>query len=406
MSLTCEEMMRLPYLEKIKVVAGAQGLNKIISWVHVVEIPEVTEWVKGGELLFITGVTIQNNKEALFQLVKSISEKNLSGLVINVGPYIKETPQEVIDLANKLDFPIFELPFEVKLIEVTQSICSAIFTNKLEEDSMNNFMKEIILGNINISEEITNRAMLYGYNKKKSYYSLVVDIDDFRKYITTNNIEDEKRIWEIKITIQHIIDSIMYKYNKKHLFMVESDSFYLMIPVVNMTRITSDITIITEEIKRDVSQKIKGLTVSIGIGGVCAELKDCRMTFFTAQKALEILKREGKTNYISNYKELGVYRLFFDMSKFDEMENLFNETLFKLQEYDEKSSSNLLETLSLYFDENRNLGKAAEKMYIHRNTMKYRVKRIQEILNCDLKDEKTVFNITLCLKIGKFLNLI
>jgi len=88
------------------------------------------------------------------------------------------------------------------------------------------------------------------------------------------------------------------------------------------------------------------------------------------------------------------------------MENLFNETLFKLQEYDEKSSSNLLETLSLYFDENRNLGKAAEKMYIHRNTMKYRVKRIQEILNCDLKDEKTVFNITLCLKIGKFLNLI
>src|SRR5471030_691786 len=119
MSITCEEMMRLPYLEKIKVVAGEAGLNKIISWVHVVEIPEVTEWVKGGELLFITGITIQNNKEALLQLVKSISKKNLSGLVINVGPYIKETPQEVIDLANLINFPIFELPFEVKLIEVT-----------------------------------------------------------------------------------------------------------------------------------------------------------------------------------------------------------------------------------------------------------------------------------------------
>jgi PucR family transcriptional regulator, purine catabolism regulatory protein len=405
MSLTCEEMMRLPYLEKIKVVAGEVGLNKVISWVHVVEIPEVTEWVKGGELLFITGVTIQNNKEALLQLVRSISKKSLSGLVINVGPYIKETPQEVIDLANLINFPIFELPFEVKLIEVTQSICSAIFTTKLEEDSMNSFMKEIILGSISISEETLNRAMLYGYNIKKSYYSLVVDIDDFRNYIKNNGIEDEKKIWEIKITIRHIIDSIMFKYNKKHLLMVESDSFYIMVPVGNIARITSDITTITEEIKDDISERIKGLTVSVGIGGVCSELKDFKIASFMAQKALEILKREGKTSYISDYKELGIYRLFFDMSKFDEMKNLFNETLLKLQEYDEKSSSNLFETLSLYFNENRNLGQAAEKMYIHRNTMKYRIKRIQEILNCDLKDEKTVFNITLCLKIGKFLNL-
>src|SRR5665647_1548035 len=89
MFLTCDEMIKLPHLEKIKLVAGSGGIKRIITWAHVVELEDVTEWVKGGELLFITGVTIKNDTKALLKLVKDIEKKNLSGLVINIGPYIK-----------------------------------------------------------------------------------------------------------------------------------------------------------------------------------------------------------------------------------------------------------------------------------------------------------------------------
>lgn len=400
--VTCGSILKLYHLQKMKLVAGEGGLNRIITWVHVVELTEVTKWVKGGELLFITGVTIKDNVEALLKLVNDINKRNLSGLVINVGPYIKETPKEVIELANSIDFPIFEIPFEVKLIDITQAICKEIFTNKLRFESVNNFMKELIYGDIEVTDEITNRATLYGYSEKKCYCSLVIDINNFSGYIKKNNIKDEETILDIKTHIEQIIEHLMYRYSKKYLYMKHSDSFLLMVPV---DKELNDIKLIAEDIKRDIEEKINGLEVSIGIGGISSELKEFKKNVLRAQKSLEVSKKCGIKSGITNYKELGIYRLFFGMRKYDEMKNLYDETLEKLKEYDKKNSASLLKTLESYIDNQRNLGKTAEKLYIHRNTLKYRVKRIEEILESNLDEEEVIFNITLAIKIGNFLKL-
>lgn len=406
MFVTCKSILTLPGLEKMKIVAGKSGLNKVINWVHVIEVPEVVDWVKGGELLFITGVAIKDNTKALLKLVRDINDRNLSGLVINVGPYIKETPKEVIDLANDINFPIFELPFEVKLIDVTQTICRRIFTKKLQKESMNNFMKEIIFDDINITEETLVRASLYGYSKNITYCSLVVDIDNFASYLKSKKLYDEEIILNIKIRIQEIIDHIMYKNNKKYLYAIQSDAFFLMVPLEENDVAIKDIEYIADCIKEDISEKLEAITASIGIGGICDNLKNFKKAIFEARKALEITKHCGKKDCIVNYRDLGIYRLFFEMNTYKEMKNLYDETLLRLKEYDEKNSTNLLETLIMYLEENRNLGKTAEKLYIHRNTIKYRVKRIEEILVCDLKDDKTVFDIMLSIKAGVFLKLI
>ena len=405
MSLTCEEMVKLSHLEKIKLVAGNGGIKRIITWAHVIELDDVADWVKGGELLFITGVSIQNDTNALIKLVKDIEARNLSGLVINVGRYIKETPKEVIDLANAMNFPIFELPFEVKLIDVIQSICREIFNSRLKEESMNGFMKEVIFGNEKITTETLNKAVIYGYNSKKCYHSLVADIDNFKVYIKKNNIKEEKEIEELKTLIQQLIDSIMYKHNKKALCMIQSDSFINLVPMDKGKNNRDEVVHIAKEIKLIIKERIKGLTVSVGLGGGTTEIKYFSKIVFSAQKALDISKRNGKIDYVSDYKKTGVYRLFFDMSNYDEMRNLYEETLHKLEKYDTKNSSNLLETLEMYLEQQKNIGLSAEFLYIHRNTMKYRINRIEEILGCDLKDDNIIFHITLCIKIKKFLNI-
>jgi len=404
MFLTCEEMVKLPHLEKIKLVAGSGGIKRIITWAHVVELADVSEWVKGGELLFITGVSIQHDTNALIKLVKDIEDRNLSGLVINVGRYIKETPKEVIELANSMNFPIFELPFEVKLINVIQSICREIFNSRLKEESMNGFMKEIIFGNQRITEETLSKAVIYGYNSKKCYHSLVVDIDNFKGYIK-KNICEERNIEELKVFAQQLIDSIMYKHNKKALYMIQSDSFINLVPMDKGKNNRDEVIHIAKEIKLIVKERIKGLTVSIGLGGGTTEIKYFSKIVFSAQKALDISKRNDRIDYVSDYKKTGVYRLFFDMNNYDEMRNLYEETLYKLEKYDIKNSSNLLETLEMYLEQQKNIGMSAEILYIHRNTMKYRINRIEEILGCDLKDDNIIFHITLCIKIKKFLNI-
>jgi PucR family transcriptional regulator, purine catabolism regulatory protein len=288
--VTCRSILKLYHLQKMKLVAGEGGLNRIITWVHVVELTEVTKWVKGGELLFITGVTIKDNVEALLKLVNDINKRNLSGLVINVGPYIKKTPKEVIELANSIDFPIFEIPFEVKLIDIAQGICKEIFTSKLRFESVNNFMKELIYGDIEVTDEIENRATLYGYSAKKCYCSLVVDINNFSGYIKKNNIKDEETILDIKTHIEQIIEHLMYMYSKKHLYMKHSNSFLVIVPVDKMDKELNDIKLIAEDIKRDIEEKINGLEVSIGIGGISSELKEFKKIYYEHKNLWKYLK--------------------------------------------------------------------------------------------------------------------
>ncbi|AGK96056.1 PucR family transcriptional regulator [Clostridium pasteurianum] len=406
MLITCESILKLPYFEKMRLVAGKGGINKVIRWIHVVESPQVSEWVKGGELLFITGVVIKNDVNILLKFVNDLIDRNLSGLVINTGPYIKETPREVKELADKFDFPIFELPFEVKLIDVTQSISRAIFMNKVEHESMHSFMKEIIMGDSLFTDEILNRASNYGYNSNKIYCALVVDIDNFKNFIKEKKINEEDTIIEIKQNIEQIVLSVMNKWNRKVLYVIQGDSIILMMPIREVRDKYDGTAAIGQDIIKSVQEKLKNLTVSIGIGNKWSELRDFRKSVNQAQKALKIIKICGEKSSLKEYKKLGIYRIFFDGNRQSEMKEIYYETLGKLIDYDLKNETNLVKTLEAYLSEGANLGKTAEKLFIHRNTMKYRMSRMEEILQCNLRDINTLFDFNEALKIGKFLKYI
>ena len=74
---------------------------------------------------------IQN---ALLELINRLFQKNVAGIIINIGPYFPCVPKEVTNLADVLSLPIFELPWQVKLVDITQEICSAIVIKEIEKN--------------------------------------------------------------------------------------------------------------------------------------------------------------------------------------------------------------------------------------------------------------------------------
>ncbi|MDP4143360.1 MAG: PucR family transcriptional regulator ligand-binding domain-containing protein [Bacillota bacterium] len=400
MAITCNDIFGLPAFEKIKLVAGRNGLNRIISWVHVMEYPEYCKWLKGGELLMITGTAIKGDKNALLHFVKDLNSRNLSGLVINIGPYMQETPKELIELADSFDFPIFEIPFDVKLIDISQSVCKAIFMSKVEQESMDAFIKDIIFGDINFNDEVLNRAIFYGYNPRKVYNSFVIQMNNYECFVKDGEVWDEEKFLRIKQDVEQIIIDVTSKWNRIPIYVKLSDSIIVMVPVNDNS---NSVNAMAEEMLKSIRYTIPSLSVSIGIGSCWRELKDLKFSVQNAQKALRILKVCGSSSNVINYNDIGIYRLLFEMDKFQEMKAMYQERLGKLLDYDAKNSTDLVKTLEVFVEEGGNLGRAAEVLYVHRNTLKYRVRRIQEILQCDLRNINDLFNFNLALKIGKFL---
>lgn len=405
MVITCGNMLDLPFLENMKIVAGKKGLSRIIRWVHVMEYPEYSNWLNGGELILFSGVAIQNDIDKFMNFVNDINSKNVSGLAVSTGPYIKKTPKEVINLADSLEFPIFEFPFEVKFIDVSQSICKAIFMNKIEQQSMDNFMKDIILRGSVFSEDILERAISYGYNPNEKYYSFVINLENFNELAVKNGIPEGEKMLQIKQHVEQIVMNVFSQKGKKSIQITEDSSIILMVSWTNNNYFKASVEEIGKEIIKNINDSIKDLIVNIGIGGLWQELKDFKRSVDDAHRVLRFLKANGFKNTVKCYENIGIYKLFFEIDKQNVMEKFYLNSLKKLLDYDNKNATQLVGTLEVYIEEGGNLNRAAEKLFIHKNTLKYRIKRIEDISKCDLKNISEVFDFYISFKIRKFLKI-
>lgn len=112
------------------VIAGEEGIHRIVKWVHVVEVTSIRNLLNGYELILSTGVAWQENKELFISILQQLIEINASGLCIEMGTYISEIPKEAINIANQHQFPIIVFHKVVPFVEITHDIHSVLINQQ------------------------------------------------------------------------------------------------------------------------------------------------------------------------------------------------------------------------------------------------------------------------------------
>ncbi|WP_052326465.1 helix-turn-helix domain-containing protein [Halobacteroides halobius] len=107
-------------------------------------------------------------------------------------------------------------------------------------------------------------------------------------------------------------------------------------------------------------------------------------------------------NEVLFYDELGILRLLWQLDS-PQLRQFTDEFLSNLIKYDQKNDTEWVEALGTFLQEGGKTQQAAKKLHIHPNTMRYRIKRIQEILNLDVHDFETQLNLSIAYKINKFI---
>ncbi|WP_336045755.1 PucR family transcriptional regulator [Solibacillus ferritrahens] len=124
--ITVREVLNRKYFESAKVVAGQTGLNHAIKWIHILEVIDVKQLIKGNELILTTGVILKDNEQGFLNFVQQLSDLEVAGLCIELGMYIQVVPESVVNLANSLDFPLIVFQEIVPFIGITQDLHTAI----------------------------------------------------------------------------------------------------------------------------------------------------------------------------------------------------------------------------------------------------------------------------------------
>lgn len=137
-----------------------------------------------------------------------------------------------------------------------------------------------------------------------------------------------------------------------------------------------------------------------GIGSPAQALDDWLLSFRQAGQALEMAQRLAETRPLF-FPDLSVYRLLLQIEDSPELKAFQQEILGPLLAHD--NGRELIRTLEVYFNHHGNLKKTAHDLYIHRNTLLYRLERIHEITGLDLDNPETRLAMQLTLHIHKML---
>ncbi|AHY48101.1 Purine catabolism regulatory protein-like family (plasmid) [Rubrobacter radiotolerans] len=124
MSILVSELLNIPNL-RTRVFAGERGLDRQVSWAHVCELPDPTEYLGAGELLMTVGYTIPEGPVAQGSYVHRLAEAGLSGLLIAENMHAPELTPELKSVADRRALPVLLTAYDVPFTGISRAVAEA-----------------------------------------------------------------------------------------------------------------------------------------------------------------------------------------------------------------------------------------------------------------------------------------
>ena len=544
MPFTVKNFLDLDIISPAKIVTNEDTINnKTVESISVMELP-VENFVHKNELVLTTCMGCTNNDSVFLDFARDIYNSGASCLVVSIGRYVKYTPQVVIDFANEVNFPIIQIPWEIRFAGITETVIhelnstkranidvyegiqkklltlfldgstlseaadliykelgnQAVIINSLgtvegasskaqnlfaviqqplnilfsgknleqlksfdmkdvytvykissknmtygylylktkSEDSENDYVKDnktlvvryivsaitlwfdrertifetemhhkdkfvwnLIQADDREIHELYNQSSSLGYNLTLSYICIVGMISNFEK---SYNLERSKFssfeewkfscIKDIKsqiIRISPTIDQevmVTYQEEKLIIFIEHKDC--------NIEGFSNKFIDIIESRIKSIYPK---LVISWGIGSDKADYLNFNKVYLDAKISLQIGYNSSEPGFRNIYYNTSIYRLLSILLNDDETHHIINSLLGKLLEYDEENGLDLINTFKTYRKNEGNVSQTARDLHLHRQSLLYRLKRIEDIVQISLDKADDVFLLDLCIRL-------
>jgi purine catabolism regulator len=509
-SLTIGDLLRISGLD-LRPVAGDGGRPNTIRWVHVSELDDPTPWLKGGELLLTTGLALSKAPARQRAYLHRLARAGLSGLGFGTGFTYRRVPKGLADAADQADFPVFEVPYEVPFIAITE----AVFTRLVAE-------QYDVLSRSLDAEHAQTRALLEGRGVRgvvqalcegTGGWALLLDLHgspvawapetarrharavwqslrdhrsdgsrfslslvDRGNHISVQPVVAQGRVEAFlatgkrdalshfdRIVSSHALSLLAIELVKARavsdaerrlkgdvldrLLMgtmgerearmaLERLGFDLSRPlgavVLSGPGPLEDLALAWEEslVRRDVpvlSSIREGLLISLvqpAGAGYLGELRAAlagrtsqdvqagagSLVSFghlaqgvrEARYALQVCRTEGRS--FAEFSDLGTYQLLLSLQDPDALRAFATSILAPLDRYDEAHGGELIHSLRAFLDRNARWEAAAAHLYVHRHTLRYRMRKVEELTGRDLSSARDRMEFFLALRARELLS--
>lgn len=357
-------------------IAGKNGLSRQVRWVHMAESLEISAFLSGNEVIFITGIGLQPHC-TLLELVQSLQQKNASGIVLNIGPYITAVPPQVIQFCDAHRLPLFSVPWKVHMAEIMRAFCMKILD--LERQALQ------VTQAIETAIYFPNQPSAYlpffessGLRKNARYCLALLELLERSKPASDTSLR--------RLQLKTRLDLLLFRAaGKTHTFLLEKYCALLFVDTKSET-----IKALLDKIQALCVNFLEdGEQFHLALGAQQRGASAIHLSFQQAKQALHLQKKADASNEAILYEELGLYKLLFAVKDKAALKRYYEETLGNLFQYDRFNHTTYHTVLAVYLKNNGSVKQTAATLYMHRNTAVYQIHKIEEILQCDLSKLET-----------------
>jgi PucR family transcriptional regulator, purine catabolism regulatory protein len=203
--LSIADILTSPLFAEAQVVAGHKGLLRQVLWVHNAGVPDAPAWLNGGELVMTTMINLPPDRDQQCEYLRQMVAKQVAGLVMTVGKYIEHIPQHLRQVADENDFPLIEIPYTTRFVDIAKTVNERISHGNLDMVrhalTINQQLTQIVLEGGGLKELAQRLASLVRHSisiESATFDAIatvnIADVDEARRYTQTYGRTDPRLV--------------------------------------------------------------------------------------------------------------------------------------------------------------------------------------------------------------------
>jgi purine catabolism regulator len=368
MELTVQSLIEELELE---LAAGHEAASAHLRWVHSTELLDPTPWLRGGELLLTTGMQLADAKSQR-ELVERLADHRIAGLGFGTGFAHKRLPAALVSAADKRGFPLFEVPYELPFIAITERVFAQLVNERyemLQRSMAGDVLAEALTGNL-YPDDLQARLRPFGIGEQLAVLAFALD-DASAGAATVERALERERVHSLVAIRSGLLCAVIDALDRD--------------PIELARRVRAELVARFGDVRASASR--------------AAPTHALRMSFHEARCALEAVRlSNGAAPDVASHRDLGAFQLLLSVQDDDALVSYCRSVLGPVEQGEGEYGDELLRSLDAFIEHNGHWEKAASALYCHRHTLRYRIRRVEQLTGRDLSSARDRIEFWLALR--------
>lgn len=303
---------------------------------------------------------------------------------------------------NDMELTALEHACTTVALEITKQQAVSEASKRLEMD----LFDDLLDGAVKVEEVAESRARALGWPVGRPFHVIVARVDDFEK--KTVRAEGEHIAQAVKQRMVRAAERAIASqcgpgHEQASAVLMRGDSLVCLIPASGEPAQREKGVSAVRAVQRAIAGIDSRLTLSAGVSRVCRQITSVPAAYREARNAASIARVLYDGGGVVHVDDIALYSMLLESAARPVLDGFCKRVLGPLLEHQEEAAVPLIETLEALISCNGSRVEAARKLFIHRNTLAYRLKKAEELLGKDLTDPEYLLALSVALKLRRIL---